>query len=207
MGAELPSPQLEQLLRHPSLWRGRGAAAPAGWPTGFAALDAALPGGGWPKRGVVEVLNHGAGHGELTLWVPLLRQLTHHEAARCCAFIAPPFELFTPAWRAAGIEIKPLLVVRTGDPLWALEQALLSGACSIGFAWLGARVSLVALRRLVLAAERGASLAVLLRPPRAAREHTAAALRMAVQRTAAGLSVELLKGRGLSPRSIELGLA
>jgi protein ImuA len=198
--------QLEALLRHPSLWRGRGAVVAAGCATGFPALDTALPGGGWPPRGLIEILAQGAGQGELTLWVPLLRQITHHESARCCAFIAPPFELFTPAWRAAGIATRALLVVRTPDPLWALEQALLSGTCAIGFAWPGARVSLVALRRLALAAERGAARVVLIRPPRAAREASAATLRMAVQRTAAGLSVQLLKGRGLTPCSLELSL-
>lgn len=199
--------QLEALLRHPSLWRGRGAAAPAGWPTGFAALDAVLPGGGWPRRGLVEIISHSAGHGELTLWAPLLRHLSQHESARCCAFITPPFELFAPAWRAMGMRLDRLLVARAGDPLWALEQSLLSGACAIGFGWANAGVSLVALRRLALAAGQGAALGVLVRPPRAAHEHTAAMLRLAVTRTRHGLSVELLKGRGLAPRTLELGLA
>lgn len=197
--------QIEQLLRHPSLWRGRGAAVQAGWPTGFAALDAALPGGGWPRRGLVEILT-GPGQGELSLWAPLLRELSQQYAARCCAFIAPPFELFAPAWRAMGLHLDRLLVARTDEPLWALEQSLLSGVCAIGFAWPRAGLNLVALRRLVLAAEQGAALCVLIRPARAAREHTAASLRLAVTRTSGGLTVELLKGRGLTPRTLELGL-
>jgi hypothetical protein len=207
MGAGSSDQQLEALLRHPSLWRGRGAAAPAGWPTGFAALDAALPGGGWPRRGLVEVLSASPGHGELTLWAPLLTRLSQQETPRCCAFIAPPFELFAPAWRAAGMRLERLLVAQAADPLWALEQSLLSGVCAIGFGWIGAGASLVALRRLQLAAGQGAALGVLLRPPRAAQEATAAVLRLAVARTRSGLSVELLKGRGLAPRRIELELA
>jgi protein ImuA len=205
-----PSPQQEQLealLRHPSLWRGRGAAAPAGWPTGFAALDAALPGGGWPRRGLVEVITHGAGHGELTLWAPLLRELSQHDSARCCAFIAPPFELFAPAWRNVGMRLDRLLVARAAEPLWALEQSLLSGVCVIGFAWAGAGISMVSLRRLTLAAEQGAALGVLIRPPRAMHEHTAATLRLGVTRTRSGVSIDLMKGRGLSPRTLEVGLA
>ncbi len=198
--------QLEGLLRHPSLWRGRGAAAAPGWATGFTALDAALSGGGWPRRGLVEVITHSPGHGELTLWAPLLRQFTRHESPRCCAFIAPPFELFAPAWRAAGMRLDRMLVVRAGEPLWALEQSLLSGVCAIAFGWVGPGVSLVALRRLVLAAEQGAALGVLIRPPRAMHEHTAASLRLAVTRTDHALSVELLKGRGLTPRALKLGL-
>lgn len=205
-GASSHSRQLETLLRHPSLWRGRGVAMPAGWSTGFSALDVVLPGGGWPRRGLVEILSHSTGHGELTLWAPLLRQLSQHESARCCAFVSPPFELFAPAWRLTGMRLDRLLVVRAPDPLWALEQCLLSGVCAVGFGWVGAGMSLVASRRLALAAEQGGSLGVLLRPPRAAQESTAATLRLAIARTHHGISLQLLKGRGLSPRTLELGL-
>lgn len=198
--------QLEELLRHPSLWRGRGAVAAAAIPTGFAALDAALPGGGWPRTGLIEVLAS-PGQGELTLWLPLLRQLTQQPTTRCCAFVAPPFEPFVPAWRAAGIEVQRLLVVRDSDPLWALEQGLLSGVCAVGFGWMESSASLVALRRLALAAERGAALGVLIRSPRVAAEPTAAVLRLALARTDNGLAVQLLKGRGLTPRTVEVGLA
>src|SRR5690606_6903999 len=121
-------------------------------------------------------------------------------------FVAPPFELFAPAWRAAGMRLDRLLVARTGQPLWALEQSLLAGACAIGFGWLDAGANLVMLRRLALAAEQGGALGVLIRPPRVAHEATAAVLRLAVTRTPHGLSVDLLKGRGLVPRRIELGL-
>lgn len=209
MPGESHHERLQALLRHPSLWRGDGAAGAMGWPTGFTALDAALPGGGWPRRGLIEILSCSAGHGELTLWAPLLRQFSQqqHEAARYCALVAPPFEPFAPAWRAAGISTDRLLVVRDSDPLWALEQSLLSGVCAIGFGWLDARANLVALRRLALAAERGAALGVLIRPPRAALEHSPALLRLAVTRTGTGLSVQLLKGRGLVPRTVALGLA
>lgn len=224
MGTAFHHGRLDELLRHPSLWRGRGAVVAAGIPTGFAALDAALPGGGWPRTGLIEVLAAGAGQGELTLWVPLLRHFTQQEQTRCCAFIAPPFEPFAPAWRAAGMQVERLLVVRDSDPLWALEQGhlsggdtpgamwaleqgLLSGVCASAFGWVDAGAGLVALRRLALAATRGACLGVLIRPPRVASEPTAAVLRLAVARTEGGLSVQLLKGRGLTPRTIEVGLA
>ncbi len=202
--------QLETLLQHPSLWRARGAAPLAGFATGFAQLDAALPGGGWPRHGLVEILTAGSGFGELALWAPLVTQLTRSETARWCAFVTPPFEPFAPAWSARGARLDRLLIVRAphsggGTPgsLWALEQCLLSGACGIGFAW-PQRAGMTELRRLALATERGASLGVLIRPLRAALEHTAAVLRIAITRTATHLRLQLLKGRGLSPRVIEL---
>ena len=67
MSAQSQQVQLEALLRHPSLWRGRGAAVADGLPTGFAALDAVLPGGGWPRQGLVEIITTGSGHGELAI--------------------------------------------------------------------------------------------------------------------------------------------
>jgi cell division inhibitor SulA len=90
---------------------------------------------------------------------PLVTRLTRSETARWCAFIAPPFEPFVPAWNAQGVRLDRLLVVRTGQPLWALEQSLLSGACSITFAW-PQRATMPQLRRLSLATERGMSLGV-----------------------------------------------
>jgi hypothetical protein len=174
-------------------------------PTGFPALDAVLPGGGWPRQGLVEIITTGAGHGELALWTPLIRTLTRAAEARCCAFIAPPFELFAPAWRATGARLDRLLIARASEPLWALEQSLLSGVCALGFAW-PQQASMTELRRLALAAERGAALGVLVRPLRAAVEPTAASLRLMVRRGASCLRLELTKARGVAPRSVELPL-
>jgi hypothetical protein len=110
-----------------------------------------------------------------------------------------------PAWAVQGVRLDRLLVIRTVQGLWALEQALLSGACALTFAWLP-RISMRELRRLVLATERGASLAVLFRPMQASHEHSAAVLRMALTRVNAALRIELLKCRGGLPSVVELCL-
>ena len=48
---------LATLLANPAIWRGGDCAPePATLPSGFAALDAALPGGGWPQGTLTEVL-------------------------------------------------------------------------------------------------------------------------------------------------------
>jgi hypothetical protein len=195
---------LEALLQHPALWRGRGAALPAGFSSEFAELDAVLPGGGWPRHGLIEILTPG-GCGELALWAPLVKRLTHAIHARWCAFVTPPFEPFAPAWNAQGAKPERLLVVRAPEPLWALEQCLLSGACAMAFGWVQ-RASMTALRRLALAAEQGAALGILIRPPQVASEHTAATLRIALTRSTSHITLQLLKGRGVSPCSIELSL-
>ena len=41
-------------------------------PTGFATLDAELPGGGWPAGALIELLADRPGIGELSLLLPLL---------------------------------------------------------------------------------------------------------------------------------------
>ena len=69
-------PQLAELLAHPSVWRGRSRAAVETLSTGFAALDAGLPGGGWPRHGLVEVLTPQPGAGELYLLLPVLAALS-----------------------------------------------------------------------------------------------------------------------------------
>jgi len=206
--------RLDALLQHPSLWRGRGAAPQVGHSTGFDALDAVLPGDGWPRRGLVEILVAGHGCGELTLFAPLIQRLTQVENPRWCAFVAPPFEPFAPAWQARGARLDRLLVLRAPRlsaeraslEFWALEQSLLCGACALGFAWSGA-LGMTQSRRLALATERGASLGVLIRPLRAAVEYTAAVLRIALTRTTTHLRLQLLKGRGIAPCVVELPLS
>src|SRR5438045_9440474 len=62
------STALATLLSNPAIWRGDDCAPePATLPSGFAALDAALPGHGWPQGALTEVLLECEGIGELRL--------------------------------------------------------------------------------------------------------------------------------------------
>ncbi|MGH8045040.1 MAG: translesion DNA synthesis-associated protein ImuA, partial [Stenotrophomonas sp.] len=65
---------LEQLLESRQVWRGqpRGTGTVAAHPTGHPALDARLPGGGWPPAALSEVLLAAPGQGELALVWPTL---------------------------------------------------------------------------------------------------------------------------------------
>jgi cell division inhibitor SulA/protein ImuA len=199
---------IASLLNHPALWRGRQTAA-AGVETlgtGFASLDAALPGGGWPRTGLVEILTPHHGLGELRLLVPLLASLARREPVRWTAWITPPFEPYAPALAARGLAIERQLVVRAKTELWALEQALGSGACDVALAWTGRTPPVRSLRRLQLATERGRTLGFLFRPSRAARQSSPATLRMTLAPlpNGAGVSLELLKSRGGARGVIEV---
>jgi hypothetical protein len=203
--------QLEQLLAaRADLWRGRATpqAAPAGLPTGFAALDEALCGHGWPRAGLSEVLTAHQGAG-LALLLPLLVELG--KGTRWLVWVDPPHLPFAPALAARGLDLRRLLIVRGGaDAAWAAEQGLRSGTCAAVLAWTspaaGAADSRMqrpsacwtssALRRLQLVAADADTPALLLRPPAAAVETSPAALRLAVSARADGLDVTLLKQRG-----------
>lgn len=199
------SDALAELLRHPALWRGGGAGAPETVSTGFRALDARLPGGGWPLATLVELLVPAAGVGEIRLLLPALRSLTAAGTEpRWVAWLAPPHLPYAPALADAGLDPARMLVVRPRagvDRLWAMEQALRSGACAAVLGWAGeARDPM--LRRLKLAAEEGGTPAFLLRPAAHRGEATPAALRLALAVRDYGLDVEVLKSRS-GPARIE----
>jgi hypothetical protein len=198
-------PKLARLLEHPAIWRGRSAVHHGGLPTGFASLDEFLPGKGWPRTGLIEILVARFGSGELSLLLPALAALTGAAAARWCVWVAPPLMPFAPALVARGMVLERVAVVVGARPLWAFEQTLGSGACDAVLAW-AERPRLREIRRLQLAAERGRTLGVLFRPRRAARESSGAVLRLALEPRAGGIRLTLLKGRSARRDVLDLSL-
>jgi len=196
-----PSPALESLLEHPGIWSGRSAARVATLSTGYAELDAALPGGGWPASGLIEILTNHSGIGEMQLLVPLLVRAGQMSPPRWTAWIAPPFEPYAPALVAAGVPLAHQLIIRTHQPLWALEQTLSSGGCALVLGWPGLAPATTALRRLQLATQRGGAPAFLFRPSSEAARASAAELRILCEplhtdTPKPGARLQLLKSRG-----------
>ncbi len=187
--------RIARLLEHPAIWRGRSTAPLPVLPSGFAPLDAALPGGGWPRHGLIEILIPRFGSGELELVLPALVALTRQVSARWCVWVDPPFLPFAPALVRRGFVLERLAVVGGARPLWSFEQVLRSGAGEAALAWLR-KIAPRDIRRLQLAAAQGRTLGILFRPRRAAREPSAATLRLSVAARAGAVQVTLLKGRG-----------
>ena len=197
-------PKIARLLEHPAIWRGRSAAQRrSGLPTGFAALDEYLPDSGWPRTGLIEILVARFGSRELTLLMPALAALTRAAVARWCVWVAPPLVPFAPALASGGVVLDRVAVVGGERSLWAFEQALGSGACDAVLGWVR-QVKPRDLRRLQLAAERGRTLGVMFRPRRAAREASAAVLRLSIEPLAEGVRVTLLKGRSVRRDALDL---
>ena len=200
--ADHPASTVQALLSHPGLWRaGRIEPDAQAISTGYSALDPLLADRGWPKAGLVELLSAQAGIGELRLLAPALATLSVQEQ-RWIVWINPPHIPYAPALQELGIDIDKVLLVRPrthADALWAVEQALKSGTCSAVLAWLDeTKLDGKDVRRLKLAARRGATLAVLFRPDAAAQRQSMAELRILLHPAAAlnGLCLEILKRRG-----------
>ena len=201
---------LVTLLAHPAIWRGDDCAAePATVPSGFAALDAVLPGHGWPQGALTELLLEREGIGEIRLTLPALARV--QAAGRDVVWIAPPYRPYAPALAAAGIDLARFHVVRAGvkDALWAFEQALRAPECGAAFAWLPTHDERL-LRRLQVAARDGRTWGALWRRPGQRGSATAAPLRLALSPHNGQLAVQVVKRRGaglLQPVLIDINAA
>lgn len=138
---------------YPSLWRasqlacGRGRVVETGYP----ALSAELPGGGWPVGALVDLMVQQAGVGEL--W--LLRPALSAAGNRPVALVQPPHTPDGLGLSYIGLSIEQVLRIKaqkTADALWSAEQILRAGRCSALIFWTQyAQAS--SLRRLHLAAQ------------------------------------------------------
>lgn len=193
-----PSAALADVLRDPRIWR-RGTAAAAtidAQPTGIAGLDARLPGGGWPRGALSEILIEHDGLGECSLVLPALAALT--QARRRVALVAPPYIPYAPALAGAGIDLAQVVHIDAdaGDTHWTAEQCLRAGCCGAVLNWLP-RADYRQLRRLQLAAETGGAIGFVFRPLSAAAEASPAALRLRITMAADGAPrIDILKCRG-----------
>ena len=219
--AATPSPLHQVLPVRAALWRAHqlSASGHAATPSGFAVLDAELPGGGWPHGVLTELLLPHPGLGELRLLVPALACIARaspsqpEQGARSVMLFDPPAALCGPALVQLGVDAQQLLVVHgregvrataglrrwlpSADLLWALEQALKSGHIGAVLAWLPPRLRADALRRLQLAAQAHDGPAFLFREVDARVKPSAAPLRLLLQGAGIDrLSVRVLKRRG-----------
>jgi hypothetical protein len=199
----MSSAAIQSLLQNPAIWRGNEQARVVlpSIPSGFATLDRELPGGGWPRGVVAELLTEHVGIGELSLLIPALARLSQEDG--WLMLIAPPWIPYAPALAARGIRLSKVIVARTAsdkDTLWAAEQSLRAGNCSAVLLW-PKTVNEHGLRRLQLAAEEGGSFGVVFGESVRAAFSSPAPLRLRLGVRHDRLSVKILKrrGSGLTP--------
>ncbi len=196
---------LQPLIEAGRLWRGQGTAPRSdALSTGFDALDGVLPGGGWPRAALSEILFPADGVGELRLLLPALAALSRE--GRPIILIAPPYLPFPAAWITAGVDLRFLQIVQAGesDALWAAEQCLRSAACAAVLCW-PRHADMATLRRLQLAAETGQTIGFLLRPSAATAQASMAAVRIGIE--TGPMRLRVLKCRGGNPPAQAVALA
>lgn len=191
--AELP-PEIEQ-----AVWRGCDLGLQTGrvLSSGFAALDAELPGGGWPCGALTEVLSAQPAVLEWRLVGPALAAAVG--SGRPVVVIGPPRTPHLPGLRHLGLDASQLVWIQAEAPaqrLWCAEQLIQSGACGALLAWLPqARPDQI--RRLQVAALGLEAPVFLFRPAAAQHESSAAPLRLLCGfELDWTLRVRLLKRRG-----------
>lgn len=188
---------LADVLARGDVWRGDTLASlpEATVSSGCLELDAELPGGGWPRGTLTELLVERSGIGEMSLLLPALARLS--QAGGWLALVAPPWQVHAPAWAAAGVALERLVIVRAGKDLpWSVEQLLACGGFAGILAWPADGVDARVLRRLQVAAEGQDVFACLWRGSTAARMPSPAALRVALAAEEGALSIRILKRRG-----------
>lgn len=196
---------LDALLAARTVWHAGRSLQPggSGEPSGFSALDAVLPGGGWPRGALTELLLPADGVGELALLMPTLARMTRASAR--VVLIAPPYVPYAPAWQSAGVDLAQLDIVEAGprDALWAFEQCLRSAACAAVLGW-PSTADDRALRRLQVAADTGGCCAFALRDRRHAANASPAALRMEYLPAEAAWRVRKCRGAQPPARAIRV---
>jgi hypothetical protein len=180
----------------PGVWRGHELAPVKARSTGHAALDALLPGGGWPIGALTELVPLIEGIGEVDVLRTTLKRLCDEK--RHIVFVRPPYIPYAPALLRAGLPLPRVLWIDAAqdeDARWAAEQTLREGAAGAVLLWSSA-IADRPLRRLQLAAEAGQSLAFIYRPAVTLNNSSPAALRIVLRPAPSALGVEVLKARG-----------
>lgn len=166
--------------------------------TGFPRLDAELPGEGWPRSSLVELLVQQHGIGEMQL---LARALAPISQRRKIALIHPPHTPQAMACDPWGVQSENLIWIKTdksADALWTTEQLLGTGDGVGALILWQSQVRAESLRRLNLAAQAADTYFWVVRPLAARPDPSPAPLRLALRPAHAGIVVEIAKRRGPS---------
>lgn len=198
-----------------ALWQGDQLGAPvtAVVSSGFTALDAELPGGGWPCHSLTEVLQAQPGVAEWRLLGPVAKHAT--AAGKDVVLVGPPRMPHVPGLQFAGLDERRLVWFKADAPaerLWITEQLIKSNSAGLIVSWLP-QARQEQIRRLQICAHACEAPVFLCRPALAAHEPSAAPLRVQLR---AGLDwelqIHLLKRKGpthegeIAVRSVPGGL-
>ena len=186
------------LALHPALWRGSQLSTRVGEtvPTGFTALNAELPGHGWPTGTLIELLSAQTGIGEIQLLRPALNA---ERSKQPVVMLQPPYQPNITCWLNWQLDAQRLLCLtpqHARDAYWAAEQILKNGSCAALLFWAHPVQSSI-LKRLHLAAQGSQTLFFMFRPLSVQHEASPAVLRLLLSPEQTGaLTLSIIKRRG-----------
>lgn len=163
-----------------ALWRGDqlGSSVTAVVPSGFAALDAELPGAGWPCHSLTEILQPQPTVAEWRLLAPAMRQVVARGGN--VVVVGPPKSPHLPGLRYLGLDERQFVWIQAEAPaerLWVTEQLIRTNAAGLLVSWLP-QARQEQIRRLQVGAQACEGPVFLCRPAAAAHEPSAAPLRV-----------------------------
>lgn len=139
--------------------------------SGSVGMDRCLPGGGYAKGSMLELVHGGMSHrrglfcgmGLMGLGVRIAKEWISD--GRYLVILDRDRQFYAPGVAAMGVPLERLIVLQPSsesDAIWGMDQALRNGAVGAVVAWVHRLEDRVA-RRLQLATEHGGGLGILLR--------------------------------------------
>ena len=182
-----------------AIWRGNELGSPITKvvSSGFPALDAELPGAGWPCHSLTEILQPQPTVVEWRLLAPAIREVV--AGGGNIVVVGPPKSPHLPGLRHVGLDERHLVWIQAETPaerLWVTEQLVKANAAGLLVSWLP-QARQEQIRRLQVCAQACDGPVFLCRPAAAEYEASAAPLRVQLR---FGLDwelhVHLLKRKG-----------
>ncbi len=182
-----------------AIWRGTELGSPVTTvlSSGFPAMDAELPGAGWPCHSLTELLQSQPTVAEWRLLAPAIRQVV--ASGGNIVVVGPPKSPHLPGLRHIGLDERHLVWIQAESPaerLWVTEQLVKTNAAGLLVSWLP-QARQEQIRRLQVCSQACDGPVFLCRPAAAEHEPSAAPLRVQLR---FGLDwelhVHLLKRKG-----------
>jgi protein ImuA len=137
--------------------------------SGCSAMDRCLPGGGYARGSMLELLRSHSGSGVTSIALMIARQAVVE--GKYLVLVDPQRQFYPPAMMSLGIPMDRVIALQPSnhaDAIWGLAQVLRCTAVGAVIAEVGTFEDRVA-RKLQLAAEQGGGLGIFIRDANAAR--------------------------------------
>lgn len=190
---------LEALLRRKDIWRGHSQTfvPQESICTGFESLDHILLHKGWPRGGLIELLQDSCA-GTWFLLNPAIRAMLEQGLV---AIVNPPAEPYVVALQRDNIDANKVFVVRTenkSDFISCFTELSKSKVFSMLIAWPSKQaLNYTELRKCHLASLNSSILSFFFRHRFSAGQHSPAMLRMLVTAQARNIELECIKQKGV----------